>query len=191
MAVDPKPGERILDMCSAPGGKAFTMAQMMENKGEILALDLHQQRVSLIQKGAKHLGIKIIKAITADARQSDISDIEFDRVLCDVPCSGLGVISKKPEIRYKNIKDFEKLPEIQYSILSNGARYVKNGGRLVYSTCTLSKAENEEVAFKFLKEHKDFKGVPVLPYIRAFQFTFFPYVDNTDGFFIAVFEKVE
>ena len=177
----PTPNERVLDMCAAPGGKTFTMACLMENKGEIVASDIHPHRVGLIGEGAKRLGLGIIKPYTADATKFDNTLGVFDAVLCDVPCSGLGIIRRKPDIKYKKVDDFSELEGIQFDILQNAANYVKKGGRLLYSTCTLRKAENEEVVNKFLNKNKEF----ILEYIH----TFLPHVDGTDGFFTALIKK--
>ena len=176
-----RPDERVLDMCSAPGGKAFTMAEIMENKGEIVAADLYEKRVQLIKRGADRLGIDIIKTIVADATVFEESLGRFDAVLCDVPCSGLGVLRRKPEIKYKEVEDFSLLEEIQRKILKNASRYLKDGGRLLYSTCTLSKSENEGAVKAFLEENRE--------YTLTFQHTFMPHTDGTDGFFCALLQK--
>ena len=135
---------RVLDICSAPGGKAFTMAEIMNNSGEIVACDLYEHRVNLIENGSKRLGIKTINEMINDAAVYNENLGLFDVVLCDVPCSGLGVIRRKPEIKYKDITDseFKDLVNIQALILENASKYVKVGGTLVYSTCTLKKAES-------------------------------------------------
>lgn len=189
-AVCAKEGETVFDLCSAPGGKAFTISEIMNNKGTVKAFDLYESRTRLIEKGAERLGIGIIIASVADATVFEPALGLADKVLCDVPCSGLGIISKKPEIKYKNENELESLPSIQYSILENGSKYVRFGGRLIYSTCTLSKAENEEVCMRFLNNHSDFVAVPPLPERDAECFlTFFPSDNNSDGFFIAAFER--
>ncbi len=179
--LDPKPDERILDVCAAPGGKSFTMAELMDNKGSIVSLDIHEHRVELIKKGALRLGLHIIDAKCRDS--SCLSDDlgEFDAVLCDVPCSGLGVIRRKPEIKYKPIEEFMELPIIQLSILKSAAERVKQGGRLLYSTCTLRHDENENVVRAFLDENKSFELIN--------EHTFLPHIDNTDGFYCALLGK--
>lgn len=190
IALDAKAGETVYDLCSAPGGKAFTIAEIMNNNGKVLAFDLYEGRVRLIENGAKRLGINIISASVGDAAVCDAKLEQADRVLCDVPCSGLGIIAKKPEIKYKDENEFSELPDIQYSILENGSKYVKPSGRLVYSTCTLNKSENEEVCERFLESHKDF--VPVNPFgstEKEHYVTFFPDEHNNDGFFVAAFER--
>lgn len=187
--LDPKPGERVLDICSAPGGKAFTAAELMKNKGEIVACDLYEQRVSLIKNGADRLGLDIINTKVNDALKFNSDFGEFDRVLCDVPCSGLGVIKRKPEIKYKKKEEFDELPEIQFGILECTSQYVKSGGRLVYSTCTLNKSENEEVVLKFLKQHKTFSPDGV--FNGDFTKTVFPKCFGSDGFFISVLKRID
>ncbi|MBR5088493.1 MAG: 16S rRNA (cytosine(967)-C(5))-methyltransferase RsmB, partial [Ruminiclostridium sp.] len=151
--LSPRPGDTVIDMCAAPGGKSFTIAEIMENKGAVWSSDLYDSRVKLIEEGAERLGLGIINTRVAEASVYDKMLPEADRVLCDVPCSGLGVIRRKPEIKYKKKADIEGLPEIQRAILENAARYVKKGGRLVYSTCTLNRAETEDVAESFAAEH--------------------------------------
>lgn len=187
--LDPKPGERVLDICSAPGGKAFTAAELMQNNGELIACDLYEQRVGLIKSGANRLGLGIIDARVNNALVYNESFSEFDRVLCDAPCSGLGVIKRKPEIKYKKKEEFDELPEIQFEILECTSRYVKSGGRLVYSTCTLNKSENEEVVLRFLKQHKDFS--PDRVFNGDFTKTVFPKCFGSDGFFISVLKRID
>lgn len=190
MALKAKEGMRVLDTCAAPGGKSFSIALEMKNKGEIVSCDIHEHRVKLISDGAKRLGLDCIKPILLDATLFDDRLGLFDRVLCDVPCSGIGVIRRKPEIKYKNIKEFVQLPEIQFKILSNAAKYLKKGGRLIYSTCTLLKRENEEVVERFLKENKDFAlaEIEVLGINQKVK-TFLPPDCLGDGFFIAALER--
>ena len=188
LALGASEGETVLDICSAPGGKAFTAAEMMKNKGSLLAFDLHPSRVKLINSGAERLGLTIIKGEVNNGKVFNDKLPAADRVLCDVPCSGLGVIRRKPEIKYKSPAEFERLPEIQYDILDTSSRYVKEGGTLVYSTCTLSRAENDEVTGRFLSEHPEFeKGS--LPAIlgEGFDITITPERFSSDGFYIAVF----
>ncbi len=180
-ALSPREGDTVIDMCAAPGGKSFTIAELMNNKGIIYSSDMYESRVKLIKEGAERLGLDIIDARTADAAVFDETLPKADRVLCDVPCSGLGVIRRKPEIKYKKKADIEGLPEIQAKILKNAANYVKSGGRLVYSTCTLNKAENEDIAGKFAEENCDF----TLSETK----TYFPGEEGGDGFFIAVFDR--
>ncbi len=172
----PKSGETVLDACAAPGGKSFSCAMQMQNEGKLYACDLHENKLSLIDRTAQNLGITVIETKAQNATEFVPSWEEaMDKVLCDVPCSGLGVIAKKPDLRYKPLSEIERLPQIQSAILQNCARYVKKGGVLVYSTCTLRKKENEDVVYAFLKEHSDFT-------VESMQ-TFFPHKTNTDGFF--------
>ena len=194
-ALGVKPGMRLLDICAAPGGKSFTLAENLKNDGEILSLDLHESKLPLITGGARRLGITCIKTFRNDATVFNGELGLFDAVLCDAPCSGLGIIAKKPEIRYKNVAILDFLSDMQYVILCNASRYVKRGGRLVYSTCTLNPEENERTAERFLSENREFKPVEILPHIkRAFKtadnmLTLFPNIHDTDGFFISAFER--
>lgn len=188
-AVDPKEGDTVLDICSAPGGKTFTLAEMMNNKGRVFAFDLHENRVKLIRQGAERLGLTCVSANINNGKVFNELLSPADRVLCDVPCSGLGVIRRKPEIKYKNPDDFKNLPEIQYEILNTSSKYVKKGGVLVYSTCTLSRDENDCVIDKFLENHKDFGPCMLDENIFGkdcgFKVTITPDKFNSDGFFIA------
>lgn len=196
-AAGAKPGDTVIDMCSAPGGKSFTLAFNMQNRGSITSLELYENRLRLIKEGAKRLSIDIITARQNDASVHNEALGMADVVLCDVPCSGLGVIGRKPEIRYKDKDEFDGLPDLQYSILSEGATHVKPGGTLVYSTCTLSRAENDDVTSRFIENHPQF--IPALPEnIRAIAgegaegsvgATLFPHVTRSDGFYIAVFKR--
>lgn len=177
-ALELKAGETVIDTCACPGGKSFSAAIDMENKGRIYSFDLHANKLSLIKKGAERLGIDIITVDTcnATAPREELMGIA-DAVICDVPCSGLGIIAKKPDIKYKNYSDVERLPNIQFEILSASSGYVKRGGRLLYSTCTLNPDENERITERFLGEHPEFRraeGYPV---------TAFPSETSDDGFF--------
>ena len=194
--VAARPEENILDCCAAPGGKTFTLAQQMNGTGAVYAADLYKGRVKLIAAGAARLGIKNVHPLMADATES-FNDLPLmDRVLCDVPCSGFGVIRRKPEIRYKNFSEIEKLPALQYAILHNASRQVRSGGRLVYATCTLNPKENGEVVQRFLSENPDFMPLPIeLPGIDRIieepenEFTMMPFAGASDGFFAAAFIK--
>lgn len=188
--LDPKPNDIVLDMCSAPGGKAFTAAELMGDKGTVLAFDLHEKRVGLIASGAERLGLTSVKAAVNDAKVFSKSMPSADAVLCDVPCSGLGVIRRKPEIKYSSPDDINRLPDIQYDILNTSCRYVKPGGTLVYSTCTLNRAENDCVAERFLSENSDFEPVK-LKYFSDYKATITPDLFGGDGFFIAKFRRKE
>ena len=193
MALNPLKGDIVLDLCSAPGGKAFTIAQIMNNHGKLLAFDLHEKRAQLIWNGAKRLGLDIIKAGTNNAKAFNEKIPVADKILCDVPCSGLGVIRRKPEIKFKNPDDFENLPAIQYEILETSFKYLKVGGELVYSTCTLNKKENDEVVDKFLENHSDCERVEILSKMGKpfgnYKVTISPDFCNSDGFFIAKIRK--
>ncbi len=193
-ALEPKPGDVVLDICSAPGGKTFTIAELMENKGEVHAFDLHENRVRLIRNGANRLGLTIVKARTNDGKTFNEKMPLADKVLCDVPCSGLGVIRRKPEIKYKNPEDFERLPEIQYEILKTSSQYVKVGGVLVYSTCTCSRAENDDVIERFLTDNDNFEPCAIGRAIKGFEdktnLTITPEKFGSDGFFIAKFKRL-
>lgn len=176
--VNPKPNMRVLDMCAAPGGKTFSMALLMENRGEIVSSDIHSHRVSLIESGAKRLGINIVKPTVCDATEHNKSLGKFDCILCDVPCSGFGIIRRKPDIKYKKLTDYSELERIQLKILENAADYLKDCGRIVYSTCTLRKKENECVVNKFLEKHSDFTLKEAKTYM--------PRENGGDGFFTAL-----
>ncbi len=193
-ALGAKSGERVLDMCAAPGGKTLTTAQIMKNNGEIVALDIYESRVKLITEQAALEGVTIVSARVADATLFR-DDKPFDRVLCDVPCSAYGEIASKPELRYKAPPTDGELTKLQASILENGARLTKKGGRLVYSTCTLRKEENEEIAEAFLQSNPDFHAVkssiPAEFIENDGKFAYFlPKSRNNEGFFIATFERI-
>lgn len=177
-----KPGETVIDCCAAPGGKTFSAAIAMENRGRVIACDLYEQKTRLIDSGARRLGVGIVQTICCDARELPQRLAPADRVLCDAPCSGLGVIGRKPEIRYKDPAEIAALPALQTEILCAGAALVKPGGTLVYSTCTLNPAENEDVCAAFLQAHPDFQ-----PAGEAV--TCFPHETGGDGFFIAAFTR--
>ncbi len=190
-ALGVKENDTVFDLCSAPGGKAYTVCEMMNDKGKVLCFDIYENRVSLILKGAERLGLKSIEGSVGDASVYNENLGFADKVLCDVPCSGLGIIRRKPEIKYKKEQELTDLPEIQYSIICNASRYVKMGGRMIYSTCTLSKAENEDVCKKFLETHHSFKAVGVFSENDECMKTLMPHKNDSDGFFIACFERKE
>jgi len=182
--------QRVLDACSAPGGKSFAAAIRMENCGEIVSTDIHSNKLRFIEEGSRRLGIEIIHPFTCDAR--DLKDNRmFDVVIADVPCSGFGVIRKKPEIRYKDPNDISRLPKIQLEILNNVSKLVKENGILMYSTCTVLMAENEDVIDSFLSENTDFVLDKFC--VNGIQtdglYTFWPHIDKTDGFFICKLRK--
>ncbi|MBR6728235.1 MAG: 16S rRNA (cytosine(967)-C(5))-methyltransferase RsmB [Clostridia bacterium] len=187
-ALGARAGERILDLCAAPGSKSFGAALCVENNGEVRSFDLHENKISLIRRGADILGLSCITAAAGDARNADPAELGlFDRVICDVPCSGYGVLAKKPDIRYKDFSQSAGLPPIQAAILENAARLVKAGGVLVYSTCTLLPAENELQIKAFLAAHPEFVPEPfaVGSLCCDGMITLAPDTHGTDGFFIA------
>ena len=189
------PGMRVLDCCAAPGGKSFAAAMQMENTGSILSCDLHAHKISLIEKNAARLGISILKAEQRSASEFDPAlEAQFDLVIADVPCSGLGVIRKKPDIRYKPLDAIERLPEVQRAILETVSRYVKPGGALLYSTCTVRKEENEAVALPFLQAHPEFSLEPFpvpdgLDLPNEGYAALLPHKHAADGFFICKLRK--
>lgn len=196
--LSPKPGETVADLCAAPGGKTFTLAEWMQNQGRVLAFDQYKGKVGLIRKGAERLGLSVIQAQVRDASDPKQPLLNADCVLCDAPCSGLGIIRRKPEIRYKNPNDLDALPKIQRQILAQAARQVRVGGRLMYSTCSLNPAENGQVADWFLQQHPEFEPLP-LPLSGVWQhaipepghqLTLMPYVHPCDGFFVSAFQRV-
>lgn len=194
--LDVQPGETVCDCCAAPGGKTFTIAQDMRDTGRVLSFDLYPARAALIESGARRLGLSNVKAGVNDASQPFPEGLKADRILCDVPCSGFGVIRRKPEIRYKKLTELKELPSLQYKILQNASSVLKPGGLLVYSTCTLNPAENEEVAALFLKNNPDFEPVSItFPNIRRalpepdYMFTMMPFSGASDGFFAATFRR--
>ena len=182
--------ERVLDVCAAPGSKTFSLSITAPDSAEIVSCDVSENRVSLIEKGRERLSLLNVKPTVNDATVFNEKLGLFDRVLCDVPCSGLGVIGKKPEIRYKKIEPDALFP-IQYKILETSSQYLKSGGILVYSTCTLNKRENEAVIEKFLKEHSDFAPHPLkISEQNDYKVTLLPHRDNCDGFFISAIRKL-
>lgn len=190
ICAEVKPEMRVLDCCAAPGGKSFAAAMQMENRGQIISCDIHAHKTALIEKGAERLGISIISAMQCDAREEKAEFLEaFDTVIADVPCSGLGVIRKKPDIRYKELAQTAGLPAIQRAILENVCRYVKPGGTLLYSTCTVLRRENEDVARDFLRAHPAF-SLETLPLPAGLtedqtgMLTLYPHAHASDGFFI-------
>ncbi len=180
----PRKNQSVLDTCAAPGGKTTHLAELMGNTGSVLAWDIHPHKVNLILENAKRLGITNIHAETQDATvENPMYREKFDKVLVDAPCSGLGVIRKKPDIKWKRKEeDISVLCKTQAKILDVAKGYVKAGGELVYSTCTLSKQENEDMADAFLEKHTEFEKVGEYR-------TLFPHKDNTDGFFMAKFRR--
>lgn len=183
-----KPGETVLDLCSAPGGKAFTIAELMGDSGRVMAYDLHPNRVRLIKSGAERLGLKSVAAAVNNAKVFCSEIPQADRVLCDVPCSGLGVIRRKPEIKYRAEEEILALAETQYAILNTSSKYLKPGGTLVYSTCTLRRCENDDIVERFLSENPDFEPVKLNGFTE-YKTTITPDMFGSDGFFIAKLQR--
>lgn len=181
--LDPKQGNIVMDVCAAPGGKTTAIAERMNNTGKIYASDIYRRKLDLIDAEARRLGITNIETRSWDATRVDSTMIrKADRVLVDAPCSGLGVVRRKPEIKYKdNTDEIKLLPAKQLAILSASSAYVKPGGTLVYSTCTINPEENEQVAGAFLKKHGDFEKVE--------DTLLLPNTNGTDGFYICVMKK--
>lgn len=195
LCVQAKPHQRVLDLCAAPGGKSLTLAQEMQNCGELISGEMVPARVHLIEKAFQRCGITCARAIQNDASVPNRNLGKFDRVLCDVPCSGLGVIAKKPDIRYKDLDGMENLCAIQQKILQNGADSLAENGRLVYSTCTINYEENQAQIDTFLRKNPEFHlvlpditlpGMETGPYGTLF----LPQKTGTDGFFVAILEKL-
>lgn len=189
------PGQQVLDLCAAPGGKSMAASMYMENRGHIVSCDLHPGKLPQIEKAAQRLGVDILETKENDGTvlRPEFSEA-FDAVIADVPCSGLGVIRKKPDIRYKNLADMEALPPIQREILERAAAYVRKGGQLLYSTCTILKRENEAVVQDFLTAHPEFRPEPLhLPEPLAEQapgmLTLYQGIDHCDGFFLCRMRK--
>lgn len=199
--VDPKPGDLVVDVCSAPGGKATHLAQLMKNQGRVIARDIHPHKIKLIKANGNRLGTKIVEAEVFNGHELDMNLIEqADRVLVDAPCSGLGIIRRKPEIKYrKKPDDVAEITTLQLDILSKAAQYVKPGGNLIYSTCTIDPRENEEVVMKFLKQSPQFQLVhlgekysPMIPgEPQGEMLQLYPNVHGTDGFFMAKLIKLK
>lgn len=180
-ALELKEEDVVFDICSAPGGKAFTAASFMNNKGKIYAFDIYEHRVKLIQDGANRLGLTSITSMVNNGAEFNSSLPLADKIICDVPCSGFGIIRRKPEIRYKDLDSIKELPALQFEILNTSSKYLKKGGKLLYSTCTLNKRENEKVVEKFLTENSDFSVLKSV--------TTFPSVNGGDGFFYSILER--
>ena len=195
LALDPKGGDKVIDVCSCPGGKSFITAILMGGEGEIHSFDLHESKLSLIAEGAERLGIDIIDIDCVDATEprEDLFG-KADKVICDAPCSGLGVLGKKPDLRYKTEESVSELPGLQLSILKESAKYLRVGGELLYSTCTLRREENEEVVEKFLECNPEFTktdfNVENISSVDGMM-TLAPHVHNTDGFFMAKLKRVK
>lgn len=195
MVAGAAPGMTVLDVCAAPGGKSMAAAMAMNNEGRIISCDIHEKKLRLIRENGERLGVTILETRAMDARtpEEDLQGIA-DIVIADVPCSGLGVIRRKPEIREKSPEELDRLPEIQRAILEGEAACVKPGGVLLYSTCTVRQRENEDVVREFLSRHGEFSPEPFeLPLgigeVSAGMFTFWPHLHGTDGFFVCKMRK--
>ncbi len=194
-ALSPEPGERVVDVCAAPGGKSMAAAVLMGNSGEVYSFDIRESKLSLITSSAERLGLSSVRAAVRDAERADEALVGvIDKLICDVPCSGLGVISKKSDLRYKDEDSIKSLPELQYNILRESSRYLKTGGELVYSTCTLLREENGDVISRFLSENPDFERAEFsLGSLESHDgmITLYPHIHETDGFFIAKIKRVK
>ncbi len=171
----------VIDVCSAPGGKSFTAAEIMNDKGKIYSFDIHNHKIELINESVKRLGLNSIVAKINDALEFNNEIERADKIICDVPCSGFGIIRRKPEIRYKELDSVKELPDLQYKILETSSKYLKNGGKILYSTCTLNKRENEKVVEKFLNSNQEFKLIESK--------TMFPTECGGDGFYYSIIER--
>ena len=192
-ALGARSGDVVMDICACPGSKSFGAAITMKNRGEIYSFDLHENKLSLVINGAERLKIDIIQTSDCDGRHFlPTFEKAADRIICDVPCSGFGVLAKKPELRYKNPEESAALPKIQRDILNNACKYLKSGGTLIYSTCTILPEENEKNIEDFLASHPEF-------YLEEWQvgdivakggmITLLPHIHKTDGFFIAKLKR--
>ena len=196
LAAAPSPCIKVLDACAAPGGKSFASAIAMSGQGSVTSCDIHPHKIELIQAGAKRLGLDCVSAELLDGKRCKEEFLdEFDLVIADVPCSGLGIIRKKPDIRYKDPKPLEGLPSVQSAILNNVSRYVRPGGALLYATCTLLERENEDVVRTFLDKHKDFTLEKIeipgdFEGADAGMVTCWPHRHDTDGFFFAKLRRL-
>ena len=198
-ALQPEPGMIVLDMCSAPGGKTTHIAEKMKNTGKLVAMDIHQHKLKLVKENAERLGFSFIETVEKDGRKASelFPEETFDRILVDAPCSGLGVMKRKPDIKYtKNEKDFDSLKPIQLKLLDEAYKLLKPNGLMVYSTCTVDKEENEGTAKLFLENHPDMqlKSFPdVVKNVKQQEedgmLQLFPQDLRSDGFFVAVFQK--
>ena len=195
--MDPKRESRVLDLCAAPGGKSTHIGELMENTGHLISQDIFDHKIKLMNTYAERLGLKNMEAKLGDALVLNEDYIgKFDYVLCDVPCSGMGIVRRKPEIKYKKEDEVENLPDLQYQILENASSYLKEGGILIYSTCTIFKQENTDVVDRFLNNHKDFDLDDLGP-IKEFLgigdkglVKILPDRYEMDGFFISRMKKI-
>lgn len=192
--LNAKKGDTVIDVCSAPGGKSMTVAEYMENEGNVISCDIYNHKLKLISDTANRLGIEIIETKLRDGTDVNSQLPMADKILCDVPCSGFGVTGKKPEIKYKDLDEMKQLSQLGLNILENSSKYLKVGGRLVYSTCTLLPEENVQVCKAFIERNGNFKAVHIDDSIKGFRdgetVTILPHIYDCDGFFIAAFEKI-
>jgi len=200
--LDPQPGEMILDVCSAPGGKATHIAELMKDRGTVIARDIHEHKVKLIEDAVERLGLGIVKTEVFDAAELDERIVQkADRVLIDAPCSGLGIIRKKPDIKWaRNQEDMDEITGLQKKIIHTASSYVKPGGVLVYSTCTINPMENEDIIEDFIRSNGEFGMEDVSSFLpeklqkpeaHKGWIQMYPNIDKTDGFFIARMKRVK
>ncbi len=184
-ALNPQPGETVLDVCAAPGGKSLAAAEWMENRGRVISCDVYDHKLKLIEKAAERLGVTILETQKNDGTVRNENFVEIaDKVIVDAPCSGLGVVRRKPEIKLRiKRKDMEKLAEVQLKILENSAGYLRENGTLIYSTCTVSDIENRGVIDRFLKKNKNFS--------IALEKQLLPYIDSSDGFYFCALQRFQ
>lgn len=184
-ALNPQPGETVLDVCAAPGGKSLAAAEWMENRGRVISCDVYDHKLKLIKKAAERLGVTILETQKNDGTVRNENFVEIaDKVIVDAPCSGLGVVRRKPEIKLRiKRKDMEKLAEVQLKILENSAGYLRENGTLIYSTCTVSDIENRGVIDRFLKKNKNFSIV--------LEKQLLPYIDSSDGFYFCALQRFQ
>ena len=184
-ALDPQPGETVLDVCAAPGGKSLAAAEWMENRGRVISCDVYDHKLKLIEKAAERLGVTILETQKNDGTVRNENFVEIaDKVIVDAPCSGLGVVRRKPEIKLRiKRKNMEKLAEVQLKILENSAGYLRENGTLIYSTCTVSDIENRGVIDRFLKKNKNFSIV--------LEKQLLPYIDSSDGFYFCALQRFQ
>lgn len=188
-------GWDVLDLCAAPGGKSFAAAIALDNTGSVTSCDPNPPRLKLIEDGAKRLGLTNIHTVQNSGEVYNENFKKYDAIICDVPCSGIGIIPKKPDLRYKSMADVKQLAQLQYEILTTASKYLKENGTIVYSTCTINKMENEQVVDKFLKENPEFElkkqNCPVENVINSDEkVTFLSHLTGFDGFFVAVLKKM-
>ena len=187
--------DKVLDLCAAPGGKSFAAAIALNNTGSVTSCDPNPPRLKLITDGAHRLGLANISVVENRGEVFNEKLEKYNVIICDVPCSGIGIIPKKPDLRYKSMQDVKALAQLQYDILSTATKYLAENGTIVYSTCTVNKMENEQVIDKFLKENSNFKlekqHCPVENVINEDEkITFLSHLTGSDGFFVAVLRKI-